>query len=184
MLRAQIPVSVDDMPRAHAPCQKPCPLVQKSALNRVNELDTTGWKTKAGIVKEAAVERQAVPQIPDMGLRRNQGSASPAVELDEHRRKPVELPAVQPAVFDRAVEHLRLIEASHYDQPVHHLAVACNRKFTGRTHQRHHAAINISRKPPIEAEFRTAGGLTPGQGGEVEIWEADRLLELVGNIAR
>ena len=183
MLRAQIPVSVDDVPLAHARRQKPCPLVQKSALNRIDEPDTTGWKTKAGIAQDPAVERQAVPQISDMRIRRYEGGAGPAIKLHEHRCEPIELPAAQPALLDRAVEHLRLIEARHHDQPIDHLAVAGDCKSTRRTHQRHDAAINIRGKPPIETKLCAASGFTPRQAGEVEIGKADRLLELVGKIA-
>jgi len=162
VFRAQVAMSVDDMPRPHPFGQEPGPLGQKPALDSVDVLHAAGGKPEARIAQNAAIEREAAPQFPDMRLRRDEGGTGPPIKLHEHRGQPIELPALQPALLDRAVEHLRFIQAIHHDQPIDDLATAADRQFVTRgTRQRNNAAVNVGRQPPIETELGAAGGFTP-----------------------
>ena len=49
---------------------------------------------------------------------------SAAIELHQHGGDTVELPAMQAVLRDNAVEHLGVVEAIHYHQPIDDLARA------------------------------------------------------------
>ena len=63
------------------------------------------------------------------------------------------------------------------------VAGAADRQARRGEHKRHDIEIDIRRKPPVEAELGPARRLAPLEGREVEIGEADRLLELVDLVA-
>jgi len=90
---------------------------------------------------------------------------------------------MQPRLRNHAIQHLGFVEAIHRHQPIDDFAVATEGELMRRTHQRNDFPIDVGRKTAIELELGSARRFAPGKRREIEIGKADRLLELVDQIA-
>ena len=93
--------------------------------------------------------------------------------------------AVQGARPGETVKQTRLIEADHLDQPLDGRSLAAETQAPASVaHHRGDPYVDVGRRPPVEGDFRLAGGSPERRGREIEVRETHGPLELVGAIAR
>jgi hypothetical protein len=107
-----------------------------------------------------------------------------AVEARQGLGQCIELRPAQPAGGDARIEHVARVEPLHLHQPIDRPVRTAKMKTVGAVRQRHHAAIDVGREPPVQPHFGAAGGPTARQRGEVEIGKLHRLFQFVDALAR
>jgi len=68
MLRPQVAVTIDDMPRSHAFGEKIGPLGQKPTLHGIDVPHAPRWKAKSRVEQNTAIERKTAPPLRGMGF--------------------------------------------------------------------------------------------------------------------
>jgi len=163
VLRTQVSVAIDDMPRSNAFGEKAGALHQKPALHRNDAPYASRWQVKARVEQNTAIEGNAAPQLCGIFRRRDEHDIGAAIELHKHSRQPIELPAVQVRLPNHTVQHLRVVEAVHRNQPIDDFAIAAKDELVRRPHQRNDVLVDIRRKAPVELELGPASRLPSSQ---------------------
>jgi hypothetical protein len=81
MFRPQIAMPIHDVSLSHALGQKFSPLAQKVVLRSVNVVYRSGWNPKARVEQNAAIVREAAPQLCHVNGGRNERRSGATVEL-------------------------------------------------------------------------------------------------------
>jgi len=109
MLRTQVAMPINDPAAPHALRQQRSALSQEPALHSVDVAHQSRWDLKAAVKKNTAVVRQAPPELRSMDGGGNEYRLGAAIELDQDRNEPIELPAVQTALTNDAIQHLSVV---------------------------------------------------------------------------
>lgn len=106
-----------------------------------------------------------------------------AIEGDESIGETIQVAAIRGVGGERLVQHPRLGEPAHDDEPVGDVSLLPDRQSPGRADQRRDPAIDVRRQLPVDGDLGAACGFPAGEGRIVEEGETDRLLELVGVVS-
>lgn len=183
VFRAQISMAVDDAPPLKALGKERFVARKKAAKQAVEMTDRARAQAQTRVQENDAVLLKVAAPMSDIGVRPHEHGTGVPIKAGKLARQRLDREPAGAPRRDETIEHPALIEAAHLHEPLDDFASAADCKPRGRGAQRNRIQIDIAGKPPVQSDFGAAGQRALFQRREVEIREADRLLELVDKAA-